>query len=630
MHLSARSRRVASVIFLFALTIRGAAGAQTVPTNGAPEGPRTGMILGRVVDSLGSPVPEAIVQLTMPKFTFDLPTTPKGRVMADGDGRFFFMDLPAGDYYVQATKEGYAPGAFNQRQPSGRSSLVPLREGEKRTDITLRVWKYAVIAGTVVDEAGEPAVGIAVRALVRDIVAGRAQFGSEPWLVPSTLTDDRGMFRFARMEAGTYAIVAPSMQTTVPVSVMSTMQPATLRTALFWAGIQETTLLGQPRTQQMGTSALMTLSGVLIPPPASATGRLSVYRTTYFPSATTAGEATPITVRSGDERTDLTITLRPAPAVRISGRLVTPDGSTPPPTAIRLTGEAMSNVVTRSLPSGPADVGFETVTGLSDAAGRFTLLGVPPGEYLITEADSFLSRTAREGRTPYWVAQRVTVGNEDLEDLVVNLRPALRVDGRIELRGGSAEQPVPPIVSFETPFGQAGFAAERTRDVPNGFSTVAPGGQYIARPVETGGWFVESVTTGGKDVTDRAFDLDADTSLVVTYTNQPSKVSGTVKDTRGNTSPNAEVLVFPADPMQWVGYGKSPRTIKSVSASMSGEYTFAHLPPGDYNVIAIDAAESDGWKDPRTLEMLAGRAMKLTVAAGNAPRAFDLTLRSIR
>ena len=132
---------------------------------------------------------------------------------------------------------------------------------------------------------------------------------------------------------------------------------------------------------------------------------------------------------------------------------------------------------------------------------------------------------------------------------------------------------------------------------------------------------MQSVTLAGKDITDRVVDLQADaTSLVVTYTDRPSKVSGTVNDARGAASPTAVVLAFPVDPKLWSGYGASPRNLKSALTSRTGVYTFDHLPPGDYYVIAIDAADADGWQDPARLEALASQATRLTVAAGDARR----------
>ena len=591
------------------------------------------MIVGQVVDAAtGDPVSEAIVRLTMPKY-FNNPSTPRARVMTDGEGRFFFADLPAGEYFLEATKDGYAPGMYGARRAWSQSQLLSVAEGERFTDITLRVWKYGVIAGTVVDEAGEPVVGVAVRALMKDVFAGRTRFGNmqfSPELVPATTTDDRGMFRFSQLMTGSYVVLVPSTQTTVPAALVERSDP-TVRSDLFFAGVGEVSLLGQPGAQQVGDSALLTLNRVQIPPPSSG-GRMTVYPTTYFPAAATASAATPIAIQGGEERTDITIWVRPVPAVRVSGRLVTPDGSAPPRMAIRLTGAAMADVLTTGLVSGPDYVGFETVTGMSDATGRFTLLGVPAGEYVLSHANRFLSRALQQGQAAYWISQPITVGADDLSDLVVMLRPALRIEGRIEYGGANTPQSVIPGIMFETPFGELGqFAVEVTKGATLAFSTVAAGGQYIARPYETGGWFVRSVTLRGKDITDRVFDLQEDaTSIVVTYTDRPSKVTGTVTDDQGSTSTTAVVLVFPADSQRWSGYGASPRTLKSALTSRRGVYTIDHLPPGEYYAVAVAADDIDGWKNQAVLETLATQATRLTVAADEAPKTLDLRVKAIR
>ena len=85
------------------------------------------------------------------------------------------------------------------------------------------MWKHGVIAGTVVDEAGEPVVGVAVRALIKDVVAGRTRYGNMeviPELVPTATTDDRGMFRLSQLMPGTYVVLVPSTQTTVPAAFL--------------------------------------------------------------------------------------------------------------------------------------------------------------------------------------------------------------------------------------------------------------------------------------------------------------------------------------------------------------------------------------------------------------------------
>jgi hypothetical protein len=499
----------------------------------------------------------------------------------------------------------------------------------------LRVWKFAVIGGTVVDEAGEPVVGISVRALPKNVIAGRTRFGNMNFTERLAVTDDRGIFRLSQLLPGSYVVVVPSMQATVPTGVLENPDSA-LRLELFWGGVHEMSPLGSPRTQQVGDFALMSLNRVLIPPAPTPDGRMQVYRTTYYPSAHTAGAATPIAVKTGEERTDLTIALRPVPAVRVSGHLVAPDGSAPPPMMIRLVGEAMADVTTLGSPSGPDDVGLETVNGLSDGRGRFTLLAVPSGDYVLTQGNRFLARPLQQGKPSYWISQPVSVGRQDVSDLAVHVRPALRLAGRFEFRrvAGAAAPSEPRIrgLYFETPYGEPGqvFAESQGEDWST-FSAVAAGGRFIVRPIDSGGWFMQSVTLDGKDVTDRVIDLQSDaTSFVITYANRPSKVTGTVTDARGGAGTSAVVLTFPVDERQWVGYGSRPRNFKSVSVNRNGVYTFDHLPPGDYYVVAVVAADADGWQDPARLEALSTQASRLSVDSGDSLKTLDVRVRGTR
>jgi hypothetical protein len=184
---------------------------------------------------------------------------------------------------------------------------------------------------------------------------------------------------------------------------------------------------------------------------------------------------------------------------------------------------------------------------------------------------------------------------------------------------------------LETPNGERGQLAIEVDAETMTFGNVTAGGAYIVRPYEIGGWYLQSVTLNGKDITDRAFDLQADTtSLVITLTDRPSKVSGAVTDAKGAPSRSAMVLVFPVDRDRWTGYGSTPRHVKSVATKQTGVYTFEHLPPGDYNVVAIEAAEADGWQDPARLEQLSNVAERLTVAASDSLKTLDLRMRTVR
>ena len=130
------------------------AGAELI-TQSAPA-PKA-IIIGQVVDgSSGQPIPGAIV-------TLDRST----RVMTASDGRFVFRNLDPGNYQLSAVKSGYLPGEFGAQRPRGSSRSIVIATGQRRRDVVIRLWRHAAITGTVVDEAGEPLIGVSVTALRR-------------------------------------------------------------------------------------------------------------------------------------------------------------------------------------------------------------------------------------------------------------------------------------------------------------------------------------------------------------------------------------------------------------------------------------------------------------------------------
>ena len=86
---------------------------------------------------------------------------------------------------------------------AGPARPVVLTAAQRTADVAVRMWKNGVIAGTIVDEAGEPVVGVHVRAARRVFASGRYRFVP---VGPAVPTDDRGMYRISDLLPGEYLI----------------------------------------------------------------------------------------------------------------------------------------------------------------------------------------------------------------------------------------------------------------------------------------------------------------------------------------------------------------------------------------------------------------------------------------
>ena len=146
------------------------------------------------------------------------------------------------------------------------------------------------------------------------------------------------------------------------------------------------------------------------------------------------------------------------------------------------------------------------------------------------------------------------------------------------------------------------------------FIGVAPGRyQMSAGAIE--GWQPLSAVVGGRNSFDAPFEVRSEdiTDAVLTFTDHPSELSGSIQDAAGHPAPDYFVVVFPADKSLWT---PQSRRIQAKRPASDGHFVWPNLPPGEYLLAAVTDVEQGQWYDPAFLATLAPAAVRLTIAPG--------------
>jgi hypothetical protein len=594
--------------------------------NPIPQG--TGLILGQAVDGGSNrPVPGALV-------TLGLPNARPIRALADSQGRFVFRDLPKGRFTLSATKAGYVEGAYGRMRPSGPTLLFELADGERASGASIALWRYAAVAGFVVDEHGEPVVGTTVRVMRRQIVSGQWRFVPGP----QDQTDDRGSYRIGTLEPGEYVISIPMAQT--GNLGLEGLVAADLDKARDVIAVAATSV----RVGAAGAEGGIFLEGLNSGSDAAGVdenGRPLTYPTLFYPNVNTAARATIARLASGEERTGLDFQLRPVRALKVSGTAVGPSGP-------------MGNLALTLVPVEAETLGsaFDTRTAFTGPNGEFSFTSVPPGQYVLRGSRSprvafeasnvrviqqgnatmtFTAIAPPAGSSPplpteptLWTEIAVPVGTSDVTDLTLALRPGLKVAGTVQFDGGTQRPESDRLSSISVTLEPAdvrpGISSVRGRIEYSGqFATMGvPPGRYFVRVSNAPqGWTFRGATLGGRDVTDAPLEIEGDdvNGVLLAFTDRPIDLTGQVTTDSASTD-LATVIVFPTDRSMWVGYGSGSRRLRSVRADKTGAYTVANLPAGDYYVAAVADKGAVDWQNPDFLASLAQEASRVRLAEG--------------
>lgn len=406
--------------------------------------PRGGVISGRVVDEDGDGLPGASIRVARYQYLQgERRLTPVGAAMSDDRGQYRIWGLMPGDYYISATARGAANGFFFSRGnfagPRGGAIVVaPIPPDEEEQfgyaptyypgvtsvndarpvtvgvsqevldiDFGVQLVRTARLSGRVINNDGSPASTGNVR-LTPEAAASRGQLAGSNY---AARIDWDGAFAVANIPPGRYILRARGDDQESPqyatmlismngadvsgVNVVLTSSATISGTVLFpgqgstgpgdvtavrvTAPPSDASTFGGPQpTARVEKDGRFTLDGIPTGPHMIRAN--NVPRGWMLKSVLVSGRDvidSGVDIRSGQRLTDVTLVFTNNLG-QLSGTVAT-DGGTP-----------MSDYTVLVFPTDESlwhPQSRQIMTTRPDQNGRYTLRGLPPGEYYVAAVD---------------------------------------------------------------------------------------------------------------------------------------------------------------------------------------------------------------------------------------------------
>ena len=561
-----------------------------------------GAITGRVVNDEGQPMPDVdIIAAPISAFS-NQNQRATNQATTDEDGNFRLANLPRGVFMIfTGSVQGYAD-----------STGLLLEQGQLRyfrpgDTVNITLVKGGVITGQVTNARGEPMVQVGVRATRVREADDTPQFLDSP--TRDWMTDDRGIYRIYGLAPGSYIIAA-----------------------------DPNTTYAQPSPHDPETI-------------------------TYYPSATRS-QAAVVTVRSNEEAIGIDIQMRGDAGHSVRGLVTLPGNASLAQGSLlamlkQATSGSLENVT-------PIRRGNEA-SG-SKGALDFSFTRVPDGEYEI------VIYGLMPGSSMTSSPRRVIVKGADVTGLSIPLTPLGSIAGRI------VKETARSTTSSLTCVSNRSMALEETLIIPRPITrnsrklelsapmfndpsvaalfgiTPNSAGDFTLRHLEAGSyrleaqlpddnWYVRALTLPSAATSSRLIDVmrfgftlkpgEQITGLTITLAEGAAGLRGRVVTNQASTPSPAHwcVHLIPAEPTSADDVLRYAQT----NARSDGSFTFTHLAPGRYWLIARPLADHElnetaarplAWDDnERTKLRREAEAAKVELELRPCQRVNDYALR---
>lgn len=579
-----------------------------LPSPGQPQASEApALIRGYVVRiGTGEAIPNAQVSLTRAQGR-------GGQALAavsDPNGRFVIGNIVAGDYRLAVERDGYVDKEYGQISPNRPGTVLTLRAAEERSDLMMTMVPTGVITGRVSDRNGQALEGVEVRASRFEYEDGVRVLDT----VREAETDDRGAYRLYWLEPGEYYVSATfsssSRELLQLAEALANAVPEELRAR---GGAQSPLQLLLPQIEDAAQEEV----------------RAEIYVDTYFPGTYNAAAASAVAVLPATEMSSINFTVLPTRAVSVSGRVVGPftaaDGLS---TSVTLVPRSTTVATTGG------GRGRGRSSGGRNQDGSFSISGVAPGSYTLVATMETRGRGGRGNRGGRGGGggdlqlsgfTNIEVGNQDIENVVVQVQPAVTVRGQIWVDDSATEIALDDLrVRLEPP-----------RDIPlsspnaeiddDGSFQIDEVAQTMYRVSVTGlpqDYYVQQGRAGASDAMLNGIYVTSTAPALEFYiSGQGATLEGTVDYGTAQDFTGSQVVLVPQDARRQDLY-------KVASADEYGAFSMRGIAPGRYSVYAWEDLPSGAYLDPLFVNQYRDRGFALEVQQGSPATARPRLIRA--